>query len=28
VSGAETGARGRGRTEYTEARVRPHAFWL
>src|SRR2546425_6623122 len=28
VTGVETGARGRGRTEYTEASVRPHAFWL
>ena len=28
VTGVETGARGRGRTEYTDASVRPHAFWL
>jgi hypothetical protein len=28
VTGVDTLARGRGRTEYTEASVRPHAFWL
>ena len=28
VTGVDTGARGRGRTEYTDANVRPHAFWL
>src|SRR5215472_16185403 len=28
VTGVETGARGRGLGEYTEASVRPHAFWL
>src|SRR5437879_3448512 len=28
LTDVEAGARGRGRTEYTEASVRPHAFWL
>ena len=28
VIGVETHARGCGRTEYTDASVRPHAFWL
>lgn len=28
VSGAETGACGRGRTEYAEAMVRSRAVWL
>jgi hypothetical protein len=28
VTGVETGALGFGRTEYTDASVRPHAFWL
>jgi hypothetical protein len=28
VNGAETGACGRGRTEYAEAMVRSRAFWL
>src|SRR5687767_5922937 len=27
-TGVDTGARGRGRGEYTDASVRPHAFWL
>src|ERR1044071_6696219 len=27
-TGVETQASGCGRTEYTEASVRPHAFWL
>ena len=28
VTGVDTGARVLGRTEYTDASVRPHAFWL
>src|SRR5262249_15520150 len=28
VMGVDTQARGCGRTEYTDASVRPHAFWL
>src|SRR5262249_8469061 len=28
LTGVETHARGLGRTEYTEASVRPQAFWL
>src|SRR5262249_39921655 len=28
VTGVDTAARGLGRTEYTDASVRPHAFWL
>jgi hypothetical protein len=28
VAGVETVASGRGLTEYTLAKVRPHAFWL
>ena len=28
LTGVDTPANSLGRTEYTDARVRPHAFWL